>query len=83
MKIGLIDVDRSGFPNLASVDGFARSKITVYILVNFDTTISEDLHRISFVKSCGFQPYTMIYNKHLLPKNSFYFQLQNLRGQIS
>ena len=40
-----------------------RKNIMVYILVNFDTTLEEDLHRIYFCKSLNFQPFPMIYNK--------------------
>lgn len=43
--------------------GYKKQKVLVYILVNFDTTIEQDLHRIYFVRSLGFQPYPMVYDK--------------------
>ena len=44
--------------------GYDRHKVMVYILVNYDTTLEEDLHRIEYVgKALNFQPYPMIYDK--------------------
>lgn len=45
--------------------GFDRHKgeVTVFILVNFDTTIEQDIERIQFCRSLNFSPYPMIYNK--------------------
>lgn len=43
--------------------GYKKQKVLVYILVNFDTTIEQDLHRIYFVRSLGFQPFPMVYDK--------------------
>lgn len=38
-------------------------RVMVYILVNFDTTIEQDIERIQFCRSLKFAPYPMIYNK--------------------
>ena len=38
-------------------------KPTVYILVNFDTTLEQDIERIQFCRSLGWSPYPMIYDK--------------------
>ena len=43
--------------------GWGRSKISVYILVNFNTTKEQDMERAQFCRSIGVQPYPMIYNK--------------------
>lgn len=43
--------------------GYKRSKILVYILVNFDTTLEQDIERIQFCRSLDFAPYVMIYDK--------------------
>lgn len=45
--------------------GYNRSKgrVMVYILVNYDTTIEQDLHRIQFCRELEFSPYPMIYDK--------------------
>lgn len=70
---GLIEKKLTFFKNNVS---WHRSKLSVYILTNYNTTISEDLERIAFVKSLGFTPYVMIYEKEKLPTNSFYLQMQ-------
>ena len=59
---GLIEPQLKAFQEAT---GYNRSKgnVTVYILVNYDTTIEEDLHRIEFCRSLNFQPYPMIYDK--------------------
>ena len=45
--------------------GYNRGKgrVMVYILVNFDTTIKQDIERIQFCRSLNFSPYPMIYDK--------------------
>lgn len=49
--------------------GYDRNKITVYVLVNFNTTFEQDLERIYTIRDIGFSPYVMIYNKDKLPKH--------------
>jgi len=57
--------------------GFIRNKVSVFVLVNYDTTLKEDLERIKFIRSLNFQPYVMVYNKHLLKRGkSIYYRLQ-------
>lgn len=44
--------------------GYDRHKVMVYILTNYNSTLEDDLHRITFVgRKLGFQPYPMIYDK--------------------
>ena len=38
-------------------------KVTVYVLVNFNTTFEEDLHRVYKIRDTGATPYIMIYEK--------------------
>ena len=38
-------------------------KLTVYVLVNFDTTAEQDLERIYTLRDLGYSPYVMIYDK--------------------
>lgn len=38
-------------------------KVSVYILVNFDTTLEQDLYRINLCKELNYNPYVMIYDK--------------------
>lgn len=49
--------------NIKEKTGWARGKVTVYILTNYDTTIEQDLDRIMFCRSLDFNPYVMRYNK--------------------
>ena len=44
--------------------GYDHRKVMVYILVNYDTTLEEDLHRIYFCRNeVDFDPFVMIYDK--------------------
>ena len=43
--------------------GYGRHKILVYVLVNYDTTIKQDLERIEYCRSLAFSPFVMIYDK--------------------
>ena len=45
--------------------GYNRGKghTMCYILVNFDTTIKQDIHRIQFCRELNISPYPMIYDK--------------------
>ena len=43
--------------------GLGRSKVMVYILTNFDTTIEQDIYRIQLCRELDFSPYPMIYDK--------------------
>ena len=45
------------------ITGWDRHKVMVFVLVNFDTTLEQDLERIYTVRDIGFQPYVMIYDK--------------------
>lgn len=54
--------------------GFDRHKVSVYILINFDTTIEQDLYRIQLCRELGFRPYPMIYDKEHCDK--IYKQIQ-------
>jgi len=51
------------FKMFKEITNISRSKLTVYILTNFDTTHEQDLDRIYTVKKLGFHPFVMIYNK--------------------
>ncbi len=47
------------------ITGFDKNKgkVTVYILVNFGTTIQQDIERIQFCRKLKFSPYPMIYDR--------------------
>lgn len=48
-----------------AVTGWDRHKggVVMYILVNFDTTLEQDIDRIQFCRGLGWLPYPMIYDK--------------------
>lgn len=41
---------------------------TVYVLVNYDTTMEENLHRVYTLRDLGYDPYVMVYDKPNAPK---------------
>lgn len=43
-------------------------RLRVYVLVNYETTIEEDLYRIYKLKELGYDPYVMIFDKENAPK---------------
>ena len=45
--------------------GYDRNKgrVMVYILMNYDTTIEQDIYRIQLCRELNFSPYPMIYDK--------------------
>ena len=45
-----------------------RSTTNVFCLVNYNSTLEEDLYRIYTLRDLGFNPYVMIYNKPTAPK---------------
>lgn len=48
--------------------GFDSRKLRVYVLVNFNTSIEQDLERIYKLKELDYEPYVMIYNKQSAPR---------------
>ncbi len=55
-----------GFAEHTSVNN-ERNR-TVYVLVNYNSTIDEDLHRIYTLRDLGFNPYVMVYQKETAPR---------------
>lgn len=51
------------FKEFKRITGWDKRKLTVYVLVNFDTTAEQDLERIYMLRDLGYWPYVMIYNK--------------------
>lgn len=43
-------------------------RLRVYVLVNYETTIEEDLYRIYKLKELGYDPYVMIFDKENAPR---------------
>ena len=59
------DIIEPKLRSFAEKTGFNRHRgnVMVYILVNFDTTIEQDLYRIQLCRELNFSPYPMIYDK--------------------
>ena len=55
---------------------WGRDKVAVYVLVDYWSTLEEDLERIYKIREIGFRPYVMVYDKHLLPKGHVLLKLQ-------
>lgn len=64
------------FKMFKEISGFSERKMIVYTIVNYDTTIEQDLERIYTLRELGYWAYVMIYNKESLPKGSIYKKLQ-------
>lgn len=64
------------FEMFKRVSGFSERKMIVYTIVNYDTTLEQDLERIYTLKRLGYWAYVMIYNKNELPKGHIYRKLQ-------
>lgn len=45
-----------------------KRQVTVFILCGFNTTMEENLERVYYVRSLGFNPYVTLYKKYELPK---------------
>lgn len=54
----------------------SERNLIVYMLVNYDTTIGQDLYRIEKIKEAGFQPDIRIYRKKALPERHILKDLQ-------
>lgn len=59
------DIIEPRLRQFAEKTGYNRNKgrVMVYILVNYDTTIEQDLYRIQLCRELNFSPYPMIYDK--------------------
>ncbi len=44
-----------------------KRRLSVYVLMNYNSTLEEDLYRIETLRDMGFNPYVMIYNKPEAP----------------
>lgn len=62
------DVILPKFKALKEITGWDKRKLPVYVLVNFNTTIEQDLERIYLLKEMGYWPYVMVFEKDKLPK---------------
>lgn len=52
------------------VSEWGKHKVTVYVLVNFNTTLEQDVERCETIRSLGFNPYVQRYDKEHIPRGS-------------
>ena len=64
------------FKAVKELTGWDKRKLPVYVLVNFNTTLEQDLERIYTLRDLGVWPYVMVYEKDKLPKNHVIRKLQ-------
>lgn len=64
------------FRQFKEITGWDKRKMSVYVLVNFNTSIEQDLDRIYTLRDLGYWPYVMIYDKDKLPKRHIVKHLQ-------
>ena len=64
------------FEMFKRISGFSERKMIVYTIVNYDTTIEQDLERIYTLRKLGYWAYVMIYDKSNVPKGNIYRKLQ-------
>lgn len=51
------------FREFKKITGWDKRKLPVYVLVNYNTTLEQDLERIYTLRELGYWPYVMIYDK--------------------
>lgn len=51
------------FKEFKEITGWDKRKLPVYVLINFNTTIEQDLGCIYTLRDLGYWPYVMVYNK--------------------
>ena len=64
------------FKAFKEITGWDKRKLPVYVLVNFNTTLEQDLDRIYTLRDLGYWPYVMVYEKDKLPKGHIIRKLQ-------
>lgn len=64
------------FEMFKRISGFPERKMIVYTIVNYNTTLEQDLERIYTLKELGYWAYVMIYDKENLPKGHVLKKLQ-------
>jgi hypothetical protein len=59
-----------------SVTNWSASKLIVYVLTNYNTTLEQDLERIYILRELGYDPDVRIYEKYSLPSGHILTKLQ-------
>ena len=64
------------FKEFKEITGWNNRKLGVYVLTNFNSNFEQDLERIYTLRTLGYDPYIMIYEKEKLPSRHKTKQLQ-------
>ena len=64
------------FKYFKEITKWHRSKLIVYVLTNYNTTLQQDLDRIYTLRDLGYSPDVRIYEKYSLPKGHLLIKLQ-------
>ncbi len=64
------------FREFKEITQWDKRKLPVYVLVNFNTSLEQDLDRIYTLRNLGYWPYVMIYEKDKLSKGHVMRRLQ-------
>jgi Fe-S oxidoreductase len=64
------------FKEFKEITGWNNRKLGVYVLTNFNSNFEQDLERIYTLRTLGYDPYIMIYEKDKLPSRHKTKQLQ-------
>lgn len=51
------------FQMFKEISGWGYSKLSVFVLTNYDTTFEQDLERVYTLRDMGYDPYIMVYDK--------------------
>ena len=70
------DIIIQKFKAFKQITGWDKRKLPVYVLVNFNTTLEQDLDRIYTLRDLGYWPYVMVYERDKLPKGHVMRKLQ-------
>lgn len=70
------DIIVTKFRAFKEITGWDKRKLPVYVLVNYNTTLEQDLERICTLRELGYWPYVMVYEKDKLPKGHAIRRLQ-------
>ena len=58
------------------ITGWNKSKMSVYLLTNYDTTFDQDLERVYMLRDLNYHPDVRIYQKNSLPKHHRLIKMQ-------
>lgn len=61
---------------LKDITGWNRSRVSVYILCGYNSTMDQNLERIQICRELDFTPYVMLYNKQGIPRGHELRKLQ-------